>query len=445
MVGGAPFLGHLERAHPEALREPLGERERPPALEPETAHGAPVRSASPSGIVCSGMEREGLGARPRAGARASSVVAPLTWPTKRSGGAAAAIVAHASGDRGVGHAEQRDLGAPAGLQGTVAAGELDRHARRARPPRRSTARPGPRRSRRVRQRPTLRVGRGGVGEIPFQFSHRRYQTASGRDRVGWPLAGPRPAGRGHDQGYAGGPCRRTATVAPEGTCDAAGGLACSSGGAATIGPCRSTSSGARHAEPASRSSSTPGPRASPAAPARSRADAAGLLASGPPVRAGQDAGRDAPAGAQERPAPRAHEASASARRRPASRPAGWRRRERVARASGASGWSRSTARPPMCTKCPLSETRTKVVFGGGNADADLMFVGEAPGAEEDRQGLPVRRPRRRAADRAARGDRADARGRLHRERVEVPAARQPRPAADRDRVLPAVHCIARSS
>jgi uracil-DNA glycosylase len=41
-----------------------------------------------------------------------------------------------------------------------------------------------------------------------------------------------------------------------------------------------------------------------------------------------------------------------------------------------------------CTRCPLSETRTKVVFGAGEADADLMFVGEAPGAEEDRQGLP---------------------------------------------------------
>jgi DNA polymerase len=41
-----------------------------------------------------------------------------------------------------------------------------------------------------------------------------------------------------------------------------------------------------------------------------------------------------------------------------------------------------------CTKCPLHETRTNAVFGAGNADADLMFVGEAPGAEEDRQGLP---------------------------------------------------------
>ena len=41
-----------------------------------------------------------------------------------------------------------------------------------------------------------------------------------------------------------------------------------------------------------------------------------------------------------------------------------------------------------CTKCPLHETRTKAVFGAGNSDADLMFVGEAPGADEDRQGLP---------------------------------------------------------
>jgi DNA polymerase len=41
-----------------------------------------------------------------------------------------------------------------------------------------------------------------------------------------------------------------------------------------------------------------------------------------------------------------------------------------------------------CTTCPLNETRTKAVFGAGDADAELMFVGEAPGAEEDRQGLP---------------------------------------------------------
>jgi uracil-DNA glycosylase family 4 len=42
----------------------------------------------------------------------------------------------------------------------------------------------------------------------------------------------------------------------------------------------------------------------------------------------------------------------------------------------------------VCTRCPLSEGRTNVVFGNGNADADLMFVGEAPGRDEDLQGLP---------------------------------------------------------
>jgi uracil-DNA glycosylase family 4 len=42
-----------------------------------------------------------------------------------------------------------------------------------------------------------------------------------------------------------------------------------------------------------------------------------------------------------------------------------------------------------CTRCPqLASTRTTVVFGSGNADANLMFVGEAPGANEDKQGLP---------------------------------------------------------
>jgi uracil-DNA glycosylase family 4 len=41
-----------------------------------------------------------------------------------------------------------------------------------------------------------------------------------------------------------------------------------------------------------------------------------------------------------------------------------------------------------CTRCPLHETRTRTVFGAGDADAEVMFVGEAPGAEEDTQGLP---------------------------------------------------------
>lgn len=41
-----------------------------------------------------------------------------------------------------------------------------------------------------------------------------------------------------------------------------------------------------------------------------------------------------------------------------------------------------------CVQCRLSETRTKVVFGSGSPDADVMFIGEAPGKNEDLQGVP---------------------------------------------------------
>lgn len=41
-----------------------------------------------------------------------------------------------------------------------------------------------------------------------------------------------------------------------------------------------------------------------------------------------------------------------------------------------------------CMKCPLGATRTNFVFGSGNPNADIMVIGEAPGADEDEQGLP---------------------------------------------------------
>ncbi|MFM2133515.1 MAG: hypothetical protein RL156_796 [Bacteroidota bacterium] len=41
-----------------------------------------------------------------------------------------------------------------------------------------------------------------------------------------------------------------------------------------------------------------------------------------------------------------------------------------------------------CTKCSLAETRTKFVFGSGNPHADIVVIGEAPGADEDASGLP---------------------------------------------------------
>jgi len=47
------------------------------------------------------------------------------------------------------------------------------------------------------------------------------------------------------------------------------------------------------------------------------------------------------------------------------------------------------AQARACTRCPeLAATRNTVVFGSGNADAELMFVGEAPGATEDERGVP---------------------------------------------------------
>src|SRR5439155_11806737 len=41
-----------------------------------------------------------------------------------------------------------------------------------------------------------------------------------------------------------------------------------------------------------------------------------------------------------------------------------------------------------CTRCRLHKGRTKLVFGVGNENADIMFIGEGPGADEDKQGEP---------------------------------------------------------
>ena len=57
----------------------------------------------------------------------------------------------------------------------------------------------------------------------------------------------------------------------------------------------------------------------------------------------------------------------------------------VERAAALREYAEQTA---SCTKCALAEGRTQVVFGAGSANADLMFVGEAPGFHEDQQGVP---------------------------------------------------------
>lgn len=51
-------------------------------------------------------------------------------------------------------------------------------------------------------------------------------------------------------------------------------------------------------------------------------------------------------------------------------------------------WDGLAGRVSACDKCILSKTRTNTVFGVGNQTADLMIIGEAPGADEDRQGEP---------------------------------------------------------
>lgn len=54
----------------------------------------------------------------------------------------------------------------------------------------------------------------------------------------------------------------------------------------------------------------------------------------------------------------------------------------------ASALAELAATAATCTKCRLAESRTNVVFGDGDPDADLMIVGEGPGQREDEQGLP---------------------------------------------------------
>jgi DNA polymerase len=56
--------------------------------------------------------------------------------------------------------------------------------------------------------------------------------------------------------------------------------------------------------------------------------------------------------------------------------------------AGPSSWEQLESDVSGCTKCGLHVSRTQTVFGVGNRQADWMIIGEAPGAEEDRQGEP---------------------------------------------------------
>lgn len=60
----------------------------------------------------------------------------------------------------------------------------------------------------------------------------------------------------------------------------------------------------------------------------------------------------------------------------------------IAMPQDASDWSALEASVRACMKCSLHTTRTQTVFGVGNRNAQWMFIGEAPGADEDAQGEP---------------------------------------------------------
>lgn len=51
-------------------------------------------------------------------------------------------------------------------------------------------------------------------------------------------------------------------------------------------------------------------------------------------------------------------------------------------------WEQLEKETKQCKKCRLCQNRNNVVFGTGNREADLMFIGEGPGADEDIQGIP---------------------------------------------------------
>src|SRR3954447_22460140 len=81
-----------------------------------------------------------------------------------------------------------------------------------------------------------------------------------------------------------------------------------------------------------------------------------------------------------------------------------------------------------CTSCRLSEARTQVVFGSGHPQADLLFVGEAPGFHEDKQGVPFVGQAGKLADRLPPGVR------LPRSGVFVASVRRCGPPGNRDRL-----------
>lgn len=79
-----------------------------------------------------------------------------------------------------------------------------------------------------------------------------------------------------------------------------------------------------------------------------------------------------------------------------------------------------------CRACPLNETRTEVVFGEGNPESPLVFVGEGPGAQEDRTGRPFVGPAGQLLDKILAGVELD------RSKVYITNVVKCRPPGNRD-------------
>ena len=111
----------------------------------------------------------------------------------------------------------------------------------------------------------------------------------------------------------------------------------------------------------------------------------------------------------------------------------------VAAAAGASSWDELVAVVQGCVACDeLAASRTRVVAGQRPPGAEVLLVGEAPGAQEDETGVPFVGRSGQLLDQLLGGGRSAPRAGRRRQRPQVPATGQPHPAPGRGRALPAV-------
>ena len=89
-------------------------------------------------------------------------------------------------------------------------------------------------------------------------------------------------------------------------------------------------------------------------------------------------------------------------------------------------WEELQSECQQCRACPLADTRKTVVFGTGSPEAEVLFIGEGPGAHEDEQGLPFVGPAGRLLD-----DMLEMIG-LHRDAVYITNIVKCRPPQNRD-------------